>query len=57
MSYESPQGKKYFTSLPSREAWIEIIGGGIGWPKREKSLPSREAWIEITTSRGGNGPS
>ena len=34
-------------SLPSREAWIEIINLESRKGRRPLSLPSREAWIEI----------
>ena len=36
------------TSLPSREAWIEITNTSGNTAGGRKSLPSREAWIEIT---------
>ena len=39
----------FYTSLPSRGAWIEILsvtGGG----HLLKSLPSRGAWIEIAVA-------
>ena len=35
------------TSLPAREAWIEIKSGNGSFNIRCLSLPAREAWIEI----------
>ena len=40
------------TSLPSREAWIEIKTD-IALDYTSKSLPSREAWIEIINLEKG----
>ena len=37
----------YRSSLPSREAWIEIFHA-LTSSALFRSLPSREAWIEIT---------
>ena len=44
-----PEGKVKLSSLPSREAWIEIPVMHVRrahW----QSLPSREAWIEMLLS-------